>query len=83
MPHKIAAKKSNLLVMHLHFMDKKFDMMNPARRFLSLNSPIFSLNLLLWVWYGVPILFFGKGSPVSTCILESHVWPRDHVFMEC
>ena len=33
-------------------MDKKVDMMNPDG-FSRFNGPIFTLNLLLWVWYGV------------------------------
>ena len=39
--------------MYHHFMDKKFDMMNPDG-FSCFNGPIFfSFDLLLWVWYGV------------------------------
>ena len=32
-------------------MDKKFDSMNPGG-FSCFNGPIFSFNLLLWVWHG-------------------------------
>ena len=33
-------------------MDKRFDLMNPDG-FSHFNGPIFSFNLLLWVWHGV------------------------------
>ena len=49
---RIAAKEAKLAGLvrkYLHFMDKKFDMMNPDG-FFRFNGPIFSFNLL-WVWY--------------------------------
>ena len=49
---RIAFKEPNLLV-YLYFMDKKFDLMNPDCLFSRFNGPIFSFNLLLWVWHGV------------------------------
>ena len=45
------AKPAGLVCKYLHFMDKKFDMMNPDG-FSHFNGPFFSFNLLLWVWFG-------------------------------